>query len=101
MGFLSHLLILLAIGLFDSVVVSGLNIDACRFRWRFPCIGVWKLTISFTLSSINCYQFVFPWKLGNDNRRTYKNLLANSNYLWKFFPTLPEHYLEWWALCRS
>ncbi|PMD16152.1 hypothetical protein NA56DRAFT_540116, partial [Hyaloscypha hepaticicola] len=48
--------ILSALGMIGSVVVSGFNISACRFRWQFVCVGVWKLMLSFTLCSISCHQ---------------------------------------------
>ncbi|KAF8856717.1 hypothetical protein BDZ45DRAFT_458676 [Acephala macrosclerotiorum] len=48
--------LLATLGIIGSVVIAGLNISACRFRWQFVCIGIWKLTMSFTLCSINLHQ---------------------------------------------
>lgn len=48
--------LLSALGIIGSVVIAGMNISACRSRWQFVCIGIWKLTLSFTLCSINLHQ---------------------------------------------
>lgn len=47
------------LGMVGSVVVAGFNISACRFRWQFVCIGVWKLVLSFTLCVISFHQSVY------------------------------------------
>ena len=44
-----------------TVPVAAMNIHACRQRWEFVCIAVWKLTMSFTLSVIGIHQcFCLP-----------------------------------------
>ncbi|KUJ17721.1 uncharacterized protein LY89DRAFT_781865 [Mollisia scopiformis] len=60
------------IGIIGTVTVTGLNISACRNRWQFVCIGVWKLTMSFTLCSITWHQSVAV-----DNFKTQIELVNN------------------------
>jgi hypothetical protein len=46
-----------ALGMIGSVTISILNISACRSRWQFMCIGIWKLTLSFILCVTGLHQF--------------------------------------------
>jgi hypothetical protein len=45
-----------------TVPVAAMNIYACRHRWEFVCIAVWKLTMSFTLSVIGAHQCFFLFR---------------------------------------
>ncbi len=44
--------LLSALGMIDSVIVSGFNISACRSRWQFVCIG---------LCSLSCHPSLLLW----------------------------------------
>jgi hypothetical protein len=46
--------VMAAIGLLATVLLSGLTIFRCRFRWEFIAIASWKLVLSITFG---CYCF--------------------------------------------
>lgn len=77
---LQHSRIGFALGLLSligTVPITAMTMGACRYRWQLVCIGVWKLTMSFTFCTLCFHQSILLAMEGTriDHRRQGKIML--------------------------
>jgi hypothetical protein len=61
-------LIINCVSFLAAAPLAALSISACRNRWEFVCIGIWKLTLTFAVNAVGAHQSILLWRHGKPSK---------------------------------